>query len=160
MRPFQRRKECFMKIAVALAAVIAALAAPAIAAESLEIQGAQSAHDLLVAQAERIRAGSDVDLVVSAVGTGPAVLDVIEGRAEAAVVTESLYDAVADARITAWTERKRLLVVGPGHAFHPIAALSSGNRTLGFVTLQAPSARLARVIDYLNSEAAARPLVR
>jgi hypothetical protein len=149
-----------MKIAVAVAAVIAALAAPAIAAEPLEIQGAQSAHDLLVAQAERIRAGSDVDLTVSPVGTGPAVLDVIEGRAEAAVVNESLFDAVADARITKWTEQKRLLVVGPGLMFHPIAALSSGERTLGFVTMKAPSAQLARVIDYLNSDAAARPLNR
>lgn len=149
-----------MKIAVAIAAVIAALAAPALAAEPLEIQGAQSAHDLLDAQAERIRAGSDVDLTVSPVGTGPAVLDVIEGRAEAAVVTESLYDAVADARITKWTEQRKLLVVGPGIMFHPIASLSSGARTVGFVTMKAPSARLARVIDYLNSDAAARPLSR
>lgn len=149
-----------MKIAVAVAAVVAALAAPAIAAEPLEIQGAQSAHDLLVTQAERIRTGSDVDLVVAPVGTGPAVLDVIEGRAEAAVVTESLYDAVADARITKWTEQKKLLIVGPGLTFHPVAALSTGSRTLGFVTMKAPSARLARVIDYLNSEAAARPLNR
>lgn len=149
-----------MKIVVAFAALAAALAAPALAAEPLEIQGAQSAHDLLVAQAERIRTGSDVDLVVSPVGTGPAMLDVIEGRAEAAVVTESLYDAVADARITAWTEQKKLLIVSPGLLYHPIAALSSGDRTLGFVTMQAPSARLARVIDYLNSGAAARPLKR
>lgn len=143
-----------MKIAVAFAALVAALAVPAIAAEPLEIQGAQSAHDLLATQADGIRTGSDVDLVVSPVGTGPAMLDVIEGRAEAAVVTESLYDAVADARITAWTEQKKLLIVSPGLMFHPIAALSSGNRTLGFVTMKAPSARLARVIDYLNSGAA------
>ena len=148
-----------MKIAVAVAAVVAALAAPAIAAEPLEIQGAQSAHDMLVAHAERIRTASDVDLTVAPVGTGPAVLDVIEGRAEAAVVTESLYDAVADARITAWTEQKRLLIVGPGLMFHPIASLSTDSRTLGFVTMKAPSAQLARVIQYLNSDGA-RPLNR
>lgn len=149
-----------MNVAVAIAAVVAALAAPAIAAEPLEIPGAQSAHDLLAVQAERIRTGSDVDLTVSAVGAGPAMLDVIEGRAEAAVVTESLYDAVADARITKWTEQKRLLVVGPGLMFHPIASLTSQTRPVGIVTMKAPTARLARVIDYLNSEAAARPLNR
>lgn len=149
-----------MKIAVAVAAVVAALALPAIAAEPLEVHGAQSAQDLLAGQADRIRTASDVELVVTPVGTGPAMLDVIEGRAEAAVVTESLYDAVADARITAWTEQKKLLVVSPGLMFHPIASLSSGGRTLGFVTMKAPSARLARVIDYLNSGAATRTASR
>jgi hypothetical protein len=141
-----------MKIAVALAVVAAALAAPALAAEHLEIQGAQSATSMLAPHAGRILAASDVELVVSPVGAGPAVLDVIQGRAEAAVVTESLYDAVADARITAWTDHKRLLVVGPGLEYHPIRAAARDGRPLGFVTLSAPSAKLARLIEYLNSD--------
>ena len=149
-----------MKTAAAVAAVLATLAVSAVSAEPLQIPGAASARYLLAAQHDRIQAASGVDLVVDDVGGGQAVLDVIEGRAQVAVVSESFMDAVADARITKWTDERRLLLVSPALAYYPVAASSAGARPLGFVTMSAPSPELARLIAYLNSDAGLRALAR
>ena len=149
-----------MKIAATVAAVLATIAASAAPAQPLQIPGATSASYLLAAQHDRIQAASGVDLVIDDVGAGHAVLDVIEGRAKVAVVTESLMDAVADARIAKWTDERRLLLVSPALAYYPVAASTTGARPLGFVTMSAPSPELARLIEYLNSEAGLRALAR
>src|SRR3954462_5598629 len=101
-----------MKIAVAAAALAAAFAASAFAADRLEVQGATSAMYMLRPHADGIRAASGAELVVDPVGAGHAMLDLIDGRTQVALVTSSLADAVASARVIAWTEERRLLLVG------------------------------------------------
>jgi hypothetical protein len=143
-----------------LAIVLATFAVSAVAADRLEIPGADSAHYLLAPHHDRIASASDVDLVVTPVGSGQAVLDVIEGRAQVAVVTESFADAVADARLAKWTGEHRLLLVSRSLTYYPIAAASADARPLAFVTMSAPSPQLTRLIQYLNSDAGARSLGR
>lgn len=145
-----------MKIAAAAVAALATLAASAFAADHLALPGATSAYYMLKGQAERIRAASDVDVEVDAVGTGQAMLDVIEGRTPAAVVTVPLADAVASARVAAWTSERRLLMVSQSLVYTPVPTLDPNGRPLAFVTMGAPSPQLARVIDYLASRPATR----
>lgn len=151
-----------MKITAAAATVaIAAMACVcAVAGERLEIQGATSARYLLAPHVQRIRAASDVEVVVAPVGTAQAMLDLIEGRSQAAVVTTSLADAVAAARVAAWTGERRLLPVSASLTYYPIVTGNPDARPLGFVTMAAPSPQLARVIEYLNSDAGYRALER
>ena len=137
-----------MKNAVLLAAAL--LASTAAVADTLEVRGSSAARLLVAPHLERIRAASDVRLVVDARGTGAAVLDVIDGQAPAALVAGPLTEAVAAAREAAWAEG-RILMVGERLAFHPIASVDNGARELGFVTAASPSPDLARVIEYFRA---------
>jgi len=89
-------------------ALASPLACATAAAESLEIQGAASARMALEPHAARIRAETGVDIKVVPVGTGQAMLDLIDGKSDAAIVTVSLVDAVAAAREAAWAEGRLL----------------------------------------------------
>jgi hypothetical protein len=139
-----------VKIARALAALAACLAASAFAADRLELPGATSAFYILKPYAESIREASSVDLVVSPVGSSQAVLDVLDGRAQAAIVTSPLVDAVAAARVLAWGEQHRLVAVPAGLTYIQLPALDATGRMLGIVTV-APSPQLQRVVQYLTS---------
>ena len=130
-----------MKIAIAAAALAAAFASCAFAADRLEVQGATSAMYMLKPHADGIRAVSGAELVVEPVGTGHAMLDVIEGRTQVALVTTSLADAVASARVIAWTEQRRMLVVPMTLVYREIPNLDPNGRPLAFVTTGQPSAR-------------------
>lgn len=94
--------------AMRLIALCFALAATAALAEPLEIPGAASARIALAPHAERIRAETGVDLEILPVGTGQAMLDLIDGKTDAAVVTVPLVEAVAAAREAAWAEGRML----------------------------------------------------
>lgn len=85
-----------------------AATATASAAEPLELQGAASARMAIEPHAARIRAETGVDLKVVPVGTGQAMLDLIDGKTDAAVVTLPLTEAVAAAREAAWAEGRML----------------------------------------------------
>jgi tripartite-type tricarboxylate transporter receptor subunit TctC len=137
-----------MKIVLALAALT--FAGSVLAAEPLEIPGANSAYYMLKSHTDRIRAASDVDLTVAPVGTGRAMLDLIEGRAKVAVVTVPFMDAVASARVLAWSEEHRLLVVPRQIAYYDVPTPDSNGRPLAFVTMGDPSPELSRVIRYLS----------
>jgi hypothetical protein len=139
-----------MNIAIAVATLAAALAGSGFAADRLEVQGATSAHYMLKPYAERILAASDVQFAVTPVGTATAMLDLIEGRAQAAIVTVPLMDAVASARVMAWSEHRKLLMVQPGLTYHAVATVDPNGRPLAFVTMGAPSPELARVIRYFD----------
>jgi hypothetical protein len=140
-----------MKIVLALAALT--FAGSALAAEPLEVPGATSAYYMLKSHTDRIRAASDVELTVAPVGTGRAVLDVVDGRAKVAVVTVPFMDAVASARVLAWSEEHRLLVVPRQIAYYPVPTVDPNGRPLAFVTMGAPSPELARVMRYLSERA-------
>jgi hypothetical protein len=145
-----------MKIAVAAAALAAAFASCAFAADRLEVKGATSAMYMLKPHADGIRATSGAELVVDPVGAGHAMLDLIDGETQVALVTSSLADAVAAARVIAWTEHKRLLLVGQTLVYREVPNLDPNGRPLAFVTRGEPSPQLVRVINYLSTRYAAR----
>lgn len=145
-----------MKIAVAAAVLASAFAASALAGDRLEVQGATSAMYMLKPHADGIRATSGAELVVDPVGTAHAMLDLIDGRTQVAVVTSSFADAVASARVLAWTEQKRLLIVNQGLVYREVPNLDPNGRPLAFVTRGEPGAELARVIKFLGTRYAAR----
>jgi hypothetical protein len=64
-----------------------------------------------------------------------AMLDLIEGKASAASVTTSTYDAVMAARELAWTERQALLKVPTTLQRHAMA----GKDSAALVTIGEPS---------------------
>jgi hypothetical protein len=145
-----------MKIALAAAALATAFSASAFAADRLEVQGATSAMYMLKPHADGIRAASGADLVVDPVGAGHAMLDLIDGRTQVALVTSSLADAVAAARVTAWNEDKRLLAVNPTLVYREVPNLDPNGRPLAFVTRGEPGPQLTRVIGYLATRYATR----
>jgi hypothetical protein len=147
VRPYQ---ETFVNIAArAVAALAASLAVTTYAADRLEIPGATSAFYILKPYAERIREASAVDFTIAPVGNSQAVLDVMEGRADAAIVTTSLVDAVAGARILAWTDSHRL-VTGRQLTYVQLPALDPTGRPLGVVAAKS-SPELQRVVNFLMS---------
>jgi len=91
-----------------IVALCFALAATAAFAEPLEVPGAASAGAALAPHAARIRAETGVDLKVLPVGTGQAMLDLIDGKTDAALVSVPLAEAVAAAREAAWAEGRML----------------------------------------------------
>jgi len=139
-----------MKITLALAGLLASQLA---CAETLQVPGSTAARVALAPHVDRIEKASGVDVVVVPQGTGSAILDLIDGRTNVAVVTVPLTEAVAAARETAW-EQGRILAVGPSISYHEVARLDEGARPLAFVTTTQPSATLGRVMDYLRSEPA------
>jgi hypothetical protein len=145
-----------MNTAVASAILAALLATPVMASDRLQVPGAASAHYMLKPYAERIRVASGVDLDVTPVGTGQAMLDLIQGRAGVAVVTVPLVEAVASARILEWSTQHRLLMVAARFNYHAVPAVDPNGRPLAFVTIGEPSPELARVIRYLDERNASR----
>jgi len=145
-----------MKIAVAAAVLAAAFAASVHAADTLQVQGATSAMYMLKPHAEGIRAASGAELTVDPVGAGHAMLDLIDGRTQVAVITSSLADAVAAARVIAWTEERRLLLVNTTLVYREVPNLDPNGRPLAFVTTGEPSPQLLHVINYLGARSAAR----
>jgi DNA-binding transcriptional LysR family regulator len=140
-----------MKNAFAVAAFCAAFSLPAWAADHLEVSAAGSASRTLAPHLQKIRDASNVELAVNTVGTGQAILDVIDGKSTVAIVsTTSLWDAVGAARVAAWSEGHRVVAVSPTLTMYPIAV--GGAQPLAFVTNAAPSPQLAKVIAYLTSE--------
>lgn len=145
-----------MKIALAAAVLAAAFAASVHAADTLEVKGTTSAMYMLKPHADGLRATSGSELVVDPVGVGHAMLDLIDGRTQVALVTSSLADAVASARVVAWTEERRLLLVNTTLVYREIPNLDPNGRPLAFVTRGEPGPQLARVIGYLGARSAAR----
>ena len=137
--------------ALIFTALVATLSGGTHAADRLVVSGAASAHFMIAPYAERIRDASDVELVVNPVGTGQAMLDLLEGRSRVAVITVPVYDAVAAARVAAWSSEHRLLAVGKDLEYHRVRSLDGSGRPLAFVTIGAPAPGLARVIDYLSA---------
>jgi hypothetical protein len=142
-----------MKMSLAIAAICTVLSSQAFCADRLEVSAAGSASVTLSPHLERIRQGSNVHLVVNSVGTGQAMLDLIDGRANvAAVSTTTLWDAIGAARVAAWAEGKRLVNVDGALVFHPILSGDAGAHPLAFVTHGSASPQLVKVMDYLRSE--------
>jgi hypothetical protein len=149
-----------MKTSFAIAALCAAFGLPAWAADHLDVSAAGSASRALAPHLQKIRSASDVELVVNPVGTGQAMLDVIEGKAAVALVsTTSLWDAVGAARVAAWSEGHRVIAVGE-LAIYPVHMGGDGSQPLAFVTNAAPSPQLAKVLAYLGSDNGRRLLVQ
>jgi hypothetical protein len=142
-----------MKTTIAVIALAAAaFAVPAAARDAREVQGSPAAVFLLSPHLEQVRATSQVDVTAATVGSGQLVLDVIDGKAPAAVVAMTLAQAMAAAREAAW-EEGRMLVVPEGLQFHEVARFERDARPVGFVTVGAPSPELERVMGYLRSRA-------
>ncbi len=135
--------------ALALAAL--ALALNVAAGEAREVPGSPAAVFLLSAHLEQVKATSDVAVTAATVGTGQLVLDVIDGKAQAAAVAMTLAEAVAAAREAAWQEG-RMLVVPEALQFHEVARYERDARPVGFVTVGAPSPQLEKVMGYLRSK--------
>ena len=121
-----------------IAAVIAALAFP-VAAETLAVRGSVQAKTLVAPHLAKIRDKAGVDLDVATVGTGQAVLDVIDGRAEIALVAMPLAEAVAAARETAWAEGRMLAV--PALDYRPVDGAG-----VAFVSRQGIGGKVAKVL--------------
>jgi hypothetical protein len=146
-----------MKTAPILALAAAAFASAAFAADRLEAEGATSAYYMLKPHAAALRESRGVDLVVAPVGTGRAMLDLIDGRTRAAVVTSPLPDAVEAARMLAWSEEGRALQVKGDLVYTTLPALDPTGRMLAVVTVGAPPPQLARAVDYLATAYRPRP---
>ena len=145
-----------MKIATAAAAFAAVLSGAALAGDRLEAEGSTSAYYLVKTHVAEVRAAIGVDVVVAPVGTGRAMMDLLEGRVRVAFVTMPLADAVEAGKATAWNEHGRVLRADKPLAYTPMPALDASGRMLAAVTVGGPPANLAAVIGSL----AARPNVR
>jgi hypothetical protein len=141
-----------MKIARIAVSIAVALATHAFAADRLEAEGATSAYYMLKTHAAMLRETVGVDLVVAPVGTGRAMLDLIEGRTRMAVVTTPLSDAVEAARNVAWLERGRVLSSEKALTYTPLPTVDPSGRMLAVVTVGAPPPQLARVILALDPD--------
>ena len=117
-----------MKLA-AVATAVLALAGAAHAAEPLSVEGSSSARFALQSHVERLKASGQAALDVVPVGTGLAMLHLIDGKSDAAVITMPLVEAVAAAREAAWGEGRLLRV--PALAYHPIEGVEGA----GLVTV-------------------------
>lgn len=141
-----------MNARILAAACVAALAAlPALAADRIEAEGATSAYYMLRPHVAAVQADSGVDLVVAPVGTGRAMMDLVEGRSALAIVTLPLADAVESARAAALAEG-RALPSTASLVYTPLPAVDATGRMLAFVTRGAPSAQLVRVIDHFERD--------
>jgi hypothetical protein len=145
-----------MKIATTLAALAAALSTAALAADRLEAEGSTSAYYMVKAHVAAVRDAIGVDVVVAPVGTGRAMMDLLEGRVRVAFVTMPLADAVEAGKATAWSDHGRLLQVDKALTYTPMPALDASGRMLAAVTVGAPPARLAAVIGSLSTKANVR----
>ena len=117
-----------MKIA-AVATALVAFAGTAYAAESVPVEGSSSARFALASQVDRLKAAGRTVLDVQPVGTGPAMMHLIDGKADVVVIAMPLAEAVAAAREAAWAEGRLLRV--PALAFHPIEGVEGA----GLVTV-------------------------
>lgn len=143
-----------MKTTIAVIAIATALFAfPAAARDTREVQASPAAVFLLSPHLEEVRTTAYVEVTAATVGSGQLVLDVIDGKAPAAIVAMSLKQAMAAAREAAWQEG-RMLVVPDTLQFHEVARFKRDARPVGFVTVGAPSPELERVMGYLRSQAA------
>lgn len=132
------------------AAVALAFALPAAAGEILEVSGTPLTQNLIARHLETIEASSGVELEMSAVGCGKAMLDLIEGKSSVAAVSVPLPQAIAAARNQAKAEG-RSLVVPASLKFHEVARAAAGDRALAFVTVGAPGPELQKVLMFLRS---------
>jgi hypothetical protein len=140
-----------MKSACAAFAVLAAaLALPALSADTLPVAGSPALRYLLAPHVDRIRSTSDVAIDVNPVGTSQAMLDLIDGKSAVAGVVMSLPEALAAAREAAWAEGRMLRVPGT-LMYHQVGAVQQGSQPVGFVTVGEPSYELQRVLGYLRS---------
>jgi hypothetical protein len=146
-----------MKLARIAASVAALLAASAFGADRLEAEGATSAYYMLKPHAAGLREKTGVELVVMPVGTARAMLDHIDGRTGAAVVTSPLADAVEAARTLAWAEQGRVLASKAQLIYTPLPAVDATGRMLAIVTVGAPPPQFVRAVDYLAATYRTRP---
>jgi hypothetical protein len=107
-----------MKTATILAVAAIAFAGAAVGAEPLQVEGSATARQALQPHVERIKAANAIDLQVIPVGTGQAMLDLLDGKTDTVVIAMPLADAVGAAREAAWAEGRMLKV--PALAYHPI----------------------------------------
>ena len=121
-----------------VAAIVAALAFPA-AAETFAVRGSAQAKALVAPHLESIRAKAGIALDVTATSTGQAVLDVIDGGTELALVAMPLTEAVAAAREAAWAEGRMLVL--PALDYRPLEGAG-----VAFVSRQGIGAKVARVL--------------
>jgi hypothetical protein len=135
-------------IAATVFVMLAALAPHAMADEAT-VYGSSSAVRMLAPYTGLIQAKAGLKVAASPLGTGQLVLDVIDGKASAALVSMPLVDAVAAAREAAWSEG-RMLKVPESLQFREVGSLRNGDVPVGFVTVGAPSGALSRVIADLN----------
>jgi hypothetical protein len=135
--------------AIALAALTFSL--PALAQEARDVPGSPAAVFLLSPHLTSLQATSDLAITAATVSSGHLVLDVIEGKASAAVVALSLPQAIAAAREAAW-EEGRMLVVPQTLQFHEVARYSTDSRPVGFVTLGSPTTQVQNALGYLRTQ--------
>lgn len=140
-----------MRIAALAACLATVLAAQAFAADRVEAEGATSAFYMLKPHIAALRDASGVELVVAPVGTGRAMLHLLDGRSRVAVVTAPLADAIEAGRAAAW-EEGRSLPSTPSLTYTPLPAVDESGRMLAFVTRGAPSLQLAKLIEHLGKE--------
>jgi hypothetical protein len=129
--------------------LLATFAVAARADDARTVYGSASAVRMLAPYLNLIESRGDVAIVASHVGTGQLVLDVIDGKAAVAAIAMPLAHAVAAARLAAW-EEGRIPTLPESLQFHPVAALSGSQATVGFVTLGAAPASLQKVLVELR----------
>ena len=133
-----------------LSILTAALPAAA-ARDRVQVVGSPAAVFLLAPHLAQVESRSDVAVNADAVGSGQAMLDVIDGKAAAAAVAMPLTQAVAAAREAAWAEG-RMIAVPETIQFHEVGRLAKGDQPVGFVTVGAPSLELERVLIQLRAK--------
>ncbi len=140
-----------MKKRYAAAAVLAltAWAQTAVAGDDGVVYGSASAVRMLAPYAGLMQAKAGVALSASNYGTGQLVLDVIDGKSQAAVVSMPLVQAVAAAREAAWSEG-RILGIPESLVFHEVESLRNGDVPVGFVTVGEPTGALGKMIADLR----------
>jgi hypothetical protein len=137
-----------MKTICAAVALALGVAMPVAARE---LPGSPAAVFLLAPHLGQVEATTEIAVTAATVGSGQLVLDVIDGKAPAAVVAMTLDQAMAAAREAAWQEG-RMLKVPEALQFHEVARFERDSRPVGFVTVGAPSPQLEKAMGYLRSK--------
>lgn len=123
-----------------LLATLLATATAVQAADTFEVRGSASALAVVSPHLDRIRDRAGIDLQVTPVRMGRAMLDLADGRTDIVLIAVPLMDAVAAAREAAWMEGRVIAV--PPLDYRPL----DGADGVGFVSRQGMQPRLARLL--------------
>ena len=138
-------------------AIATSVALPAPAGERDVVYGPESAVRLLAPYVDEIQAKSDIAIRTSKRDIGQLVLEVIDGKATAAVIAIPLSQAVAAARGAAWAEG-RMLTLPVSLRFHEVAGVSRDGVPAGLVTLGAAPESLDKVLAELHDASGNRKM--
>ncbi len=119
-------------------------------AETLEVAGTIGVQKRIDRYLEVIEGGSGVELSISSVGGGKALLDLVEGKVAVVAISGGLDDAIAAAKRQAAAEGKTF-VLPSTLKLYKLARAAGEEHPVGFITNGDPGASMQKVLKYFRS---------